>query len=392
MKILLYGGTFDPPHWGHINNLRAAMQAVQPDRVIVMPAGIPPHKAASATPGELRLKMCECFLRLGSQVEVSDWEIAHGGKSYTVNTLRMLHESAPQAQLYLTVGSDMLASFCTWRKWQEILRLAVLVVESREADDAVQLAKAAEGLRQSGGRVVFAKAKPLPMSSSQIRQGSAGPEAVPPEVWQIMCSERLYQCKGEKKTMNYQQAEDMVRRTLSAKRFQHTVNVKDMAVRMAQHYGENADKAALAAILHDSAKEMPRAELLQIMQDNAIIAKGAQNRPEPVWHGVCAAILAKTRWGIQDEEILSAIACHTTGKENMSRLDKILFLADMTSAERDYPGVDELRRLEMQDLDKAMIRALTMTIDFVKQKNAAVDEESAKALAWLQAHSVEASE
>ena len=58
MKILLYGGTFDPPHWGHINNLRAAMQAVQPDKVIVMPAGIPPHKAASATPGSLRLQMC----------------------------------------------------------------------------------------------------------------------------------------------------------------------------------------------------------------------------------------------------------------------------------------------------------------------------------------------
>lgn len=189
--------------------------------------------------------------------------------------------------------------------------------------------------------------------------------------------------------MTYEQAEDMVRKTLSAKRFQHTVNVKNLAVKMAQHYGADPQKAALAAILHDSAKELPRTELLQIMLDNAIIAKGAEKRPEPVWHGVCAAILAKTRWNIQDEEILSAIACHTTGRENMSRLDKILFLADMTSAERDYPGVEELRSLEMQDLDKAMIRALTMTIDFVKQKNAPVDEESAKALAWLQAHSAE---
>lgn len=198
MKILLYGGTFDPPHWGHINNLRAAMQAVQPDKVIVMPAGIPPHKAASATPGSLRLQMCRCFLQLGEQVEISDWEITHEGKSYTVNTLRMLHSTYPDAQLYLTVGSDMLTSFRTWREWQSILQLATLVVESREADDAAMLAEFADSLCGDGAQILFARAKPVPMSSSEIRQGSAGAEAVPPEVWQIISSQGLYQCeKGE---------------------------------------------------------------------------------------------------------------------------------------------------------------------------------------------------
>lgn len=198
MKILLYGGTFDPPHWGHINNLRAAMQAVQPDKVIVMPAGIPPHKAASATPGSLRLQMCRCFLQLGEQVEISDWEISHEGKSYTVNTLRMLHSTYPDAQLYLTVGSDMLTSFRTWREWQSILQLATLVVESREADDAAMLAEFADSLCVDGARILFARAKPVPMSSSEIRQGSAGAEAVPPEVWQIISSRGLYQReKGE---------------------------------------------------------------------------------------------------------------------------------------------------------------------------------------------------
>ena len=114
----------------------------------------------------------------------------------------------------------------------------------------------------------------------------------------------------------------MVHRTLSPKRFQHTMHVKKLAVRMAQHYGVDTEKAALAAVLHDSAKELPRTELLQIMQDNAIIKKGTQNRPEPVWHGICAAILAKTQWNVQDEEILSAIACHTTGQEIHGRLVK----------------------------------------------------------------------
>ena len=90
MKALLFGGTFDPPHAGHMNNLRAAMQAVQPDVVLVMPAGIPPHKHASATPGELRLAMCECFKALGPQVQVSQWEVDRAGRSYTYNTVSML--------------------------------------------------------------------------------------------------------------------------------------------------------------------------------------------------------------------------------------------------------------------------------------------------------------
>lgn len=184
--------------------------------------------------------------------------------------------------------------------------------------------------------------------------------------------------------MTYEQAEAMVRGTLSEYRLRHTLNVRDMAVQLAQIHGADVDKAAMAAILHDAAKEISKPELLRIMLENAIISKGAEKRPAPVWHGVCAAILARTQWGIEDEEILSAIACHTTGKADMSKLDKIIFLADMTSAERDYPGVEELRALEMQNLDKAMIRALTMTIQFVEEKQAIVDEESRNALRYLQ--------
>ena len=110
-KVLLYGGTFDPPHNGHMNNLRAALELVRPDKAIVMPAGIPPHKKASTTPGKVRLAMCQCFTALSPAVEVSDWEIAQGGRSYTVHTLEMLRDAYPGAELYLCVGSDMLLTF-----------------------------------------------------------------------------------------------------------------------------------------------------------------------------------------------------------------------------------------------------------------------------------------
>ena len=180
--------------------------------------------------------------------------------------------------------------------------------------------------------------------------------------------------------MTEQKARRLAKKQLSAKRYQHTLNVRRMAVKLAKRWGADPEKAALAALLHDTAKELPREEMLQILKDNAIMAENAQNRPSPVWHGICAAILAQTQWGVEDEEVLSAIRCHTTGKPGMSLLDEIVFLADMTSAERDYPEVDYLRKLEKEDIHRAMREALEMNLHWLEESGKPVDEETRAAL------------
>lgn len=198
MKILLFGGTFDPPHKGHINNLQAAMDCVQPDKVIVMPAGIPPHKKASTTDAALRLAMCACFTALSPKVEVSDWEIRQGGRNYSVNTVEMLHSRYPADSLFMCVGSDMLLGFTRWYRWQDILRMTALVVESREAGDAAALHAAAEELRRQGATVLLAQAQAFPCASSDIRSGrvprSRWEEVLPPNVIQIVKDNGLYTC------------------------------------------------------------------------------------------------------------------------------------------------------------------------------------------------------
>lgn len=183
--------------------------------------------------------------------------------------------------------------------------------------------------------------------------------------------------------MNENEARALARQSMGDKRYQHTLNVEALAVELARQYGADPQKAALAALLHDCAKELPKEELLRIMRENVIIAENGEFRPAPVWHGICAAILARTQWGVTDEEVLSAVACHTTGKPGMSKLDKILFLADMTCAERDFPGVDALRALTRQDLDLAMAAALEHTIRFVEQSGKPVDPMGRAALAAL---------
>ena len=184
--------------------------------------------------------------------------------------------------------------------------------------------------------------------------------------------------------MTCEEAQELVKGRLSHKRYKHTVNVKNKAVELARRYGADEEKAALAALLHDSAKELPQEEMLQIFSDNAIMAKNAASRPTPVWHGIAAAILCATQWGVTDPEILSAIECHTTGKANMTLLEKIIYMADATSAERDYPGVERLRQEEMQDLDLALLHSLQQSIAFVKKKGGKLDPQTVAACEDLQ--------
>ena len=202
MRILLYGGSFDPPHYGHLNNLRAAAARVCPDRVVVMPAGVSPFKQGTSAPGPLRVEMCGCFAELaremGFGLEVSGWEVeqAEQGRNYSVLTLEKLARENPGDELYLAIGSDMLLSFDGWHRWQDILRLAHLVVTSRHVGDDPELHAKALRLDPTGARILFAPVQALPMASSDIRTrltAGEGCEAELPEaVRAVIRREKLY--------------------------------------------------------------------------------------------------------------------------------------------------------------------------------------------------------
>lgn len=181
------------------------------------------------------------------------------------------------------------------------------------------------------------------------------------------------------------EAARLAKRTLSQRRYEHTRNVEKLAVRLAERNGVSEEKAALAALLHDIAKELPKDRMLQIITENAIIAKDAARHLPPVWHGAAAAVLAKTEYGVEDEEILSAIRCHTTGRPGMTKLDKIIYLADMASYERTYPEAEQLRRHALADLDRTAIEGLGLSIAWLKAGGKPVDEESLLAYADLRA-------
>lgn len=189
---------------------------------------------------------------------------------------------------------------------------------------------------------------------------------------------------GEIEALTIEQAKALAKNTLGAKRYAHEKNVVDVAVRLAQRYGASTEKAALAGWLHDIMKEAGPEEMLRQLRQDDIIAKSTQKRPLPVWHGPAAQVYAKHSLGVQDEEVLQAIGCHTTGKPGMGKLDKIVFVADMISAERDFEGVEELRRLAFEDLDVAVLAALRRSIGYLKKRGFPLDGESERALRELE--------
>ncbi|MEA5050863.1 MAG: nicotinate (nicotinamide) nucleotide adenylyltransferase [Oscillospiraceae bacterium] len=173
-KILLYGGSFDPPHRGHERLLRAAVEAVRPDRTLVIPTDVAPHKRRSKTPFALRMHMARVFERDIPGVRVSGLERAGGRqKSYTLKTLKRVRGRYPDAQLYFLIGSDMLLSFRTWHRWRRVLRAAILVVASREQDDRAALEAQVRSLEKLGGRILLLPIAALPLSSSEVRRTAA---------------------------------------------------------------------------------------------------------------------------------------------------------------------------------------------------------------------------
>jgi nicotinate-nucleotide adenylyltransferase len=172
--IGILGGTFNPPHIGHLVMVNEALDQLDLDRVLLMPVAQPPHKEALADPGsDVRLELCRLAIAGEDRVEVSAVEIERGGASYTVDTLRALHEREPENALTFIVGGDMAYSLPSWREPEAVLRLARLAVAERDGLRREDIAQRLEPLH-AGDRVVFFDMPRIDMSSSAVRGRIAG--------------------------------------------------------------------------------------------------------------------------------------------------------------------------------------------------------------------------
>ena len=179
--------------------------------------------------------------------------------------------------------------------------------------------------------------------------------------------------------MTYEQCEQEVKRHLTQGRFYHSQCVAAEAEKLARRYGADPEKARLCGILHDVMKDTPPQEQLKILEKSGIILTVAQRRNRKLWHALSGAAYLRDALGIADQEILGAVECHTSGKGGMSLLDKVLFVADYISADRDYPGVEELRVTAYRSLEEAMVEGIRFTVDELMVQELPVAAESIEA-------------
>ena len=375
MNIGIYGGTFDPPHAGHIAAAQAAMEALHLDKLLLIPDAQPPHKQlpqGSATPQQRYDMTVLATASLGKLAEVSDMELRRAGVSYTADTLAALRAQYPEDTLYLLMGSDMFLSLHTWRRPADIVALAHIAPFSRETEDesaAFDAQKAYLEQHFAAQVTVIPNPQVVEVSSTEIRARLArgqGGELLPPPVWGYIQRERLYGTRTDLTHLTPEALRPIALSYLKPKRMPHVLGTEQEAVRLAEKYGADVTKARIAALLHDCTKKLDMDEQLALCRQYAIPLDELEQKALKLLHSKTGAAIARDVFAV-DDEIYNAILYHTTGKPDMTLLEKIIYLADYIEPTRDFPGVETLRRTVYEDLDRGLLLGLTMTIDEMEE-------------------------
>ena len=354
----------------------------------MIPDRIAPHKAMpgnSAEPQQ-RLDMLRIALADCPEIEVSDIELNREGPSYTYETILQLKRQYPEASLVLLMGTDMFLSFHSWRNPQIILENAMLGVFYRgdKGEAAAIEAKKAE-MEANGAVVELVKNPVIQISSTQMRRLLAfrcAGEFLPEGVLDYIRENRLYDTRAPWKNLPMDQLEQVVVSLLNPNRVAHVLGCRDTAVELAKYWGADPVDAARAGILHDITKAIDGPLQLTLCEAYGKILSGFSRRYPKTLHALTGSLVAERIFG-ENKAVVSAIEHHTTGKADMSLLEKIIYVADYMEPNRDFSGVEKLRELAYTDMDAALKLGLEMTLEHLNRQGAEVSPESREALAWL---------
>lgn len=172
---------------------------------------------------------------------------------------------------------------------------------------------------------------------------------------------------------------DFLRSRLSDKRYTHSVNVADECRKLAKKYDEDEEKAYFAGLVHDVCKEIPADELKKMAAESGLNLTQAELVTKALWHAVAGAAFVRDSLNIQDEDIINAVRFHTIGRAGMSRLEEIVYIGDLISADRTYKDVKKFRKLAYQDMDRVMLEALIFSIESVTEKKGLIPEYTLEA-------------
>lgn len=388
-RIGIYGGTFNPPHIGHIQAAKQAVTALSLSRLLLIPAYAPPHKAvlpSNSPTAQQRLEMLRIAAAGCPEIEVSDLEIIREGVSYTFETVKLLRRQYPGAELIVLMGTDMFLSFDSWMHPEEILKDASLGVFYRgDKGEQPAIAKKKEEMEARGTQVYLVRNDVVAISSTQMRRLLAfrcAGEFLPDGVLDYIRDNRLYDTRTDWKNLPMEQLEQVVISLLNPNRVKHVLGCRDTAVALAKRWGADVTDAGRAGILHDITKAIDGPLQLTLCDAYGKLLDDFSKRYPRTLHALTGSLVAQRIFG-ENDNVVSAIEFHTTGRADMTLLEKIIYVADYMEPNRDFPGVEKLRTLAFSDIDAALKLGLEMTLEHLNEQGAEVSPASQSALAWL---------
>lgn len=390
MRIGIYGGSFNPPHLGHMAAARAAMASLELDKLVLVPNSQAPHKQlppGSPTPKQRMAMTALTADQLGPQSEVWDVELRREGKSYTVDTLEQAVERWPEDELWLLMGSDMFLSLEDWHRPQRIMELAGICAFARTREDMERCRVHCMALAQRyHAKVQVIEIPDLrEVSSTQIRsrlpQGE-GMEQLSQPVYGYILREHLYHTHANLAQLSVEELRCVSNSMVKAKRLAHIKGTEEEAVRLARHWGADVDQMRRAGILHDCTKYFSLEEHLAICDRYGFHLDEMERRSEKLLHSKSGAALAQYVFG-QEPIVCQAISYHTTGRGHMTLEEMILYMADYIEPNRVFDGVEEMRALAYQDLKAAMFMGVEMSMEDMRERNQSIHTNTLHAYQWL---------
>ena len=386
-RIGIYGGTFNPPHVGHIRGANYAISALQLTKLLLIPSCVAPHKdlpTNSPTPAQ-RAEMLA--IAKGENMEVCDIELTRGGKSYTYETVETLAEQYPDKELVLLMGTDMFLSFLTWMQPQRILNKVSLGVLYRgDKDEMPQIAQQKKLLEGQGATIYLIENPVTAISSTQLRRMlifRCASTFLPEGVEDYIRTHNLYGAESNYRNLPMDELEQVVVSLLKPNRVAHVLGCRDTAMELAKRWGADVTDAGRAGLLHDITKALDGPLQLTLCAEYGKILGEFSKHNTKTLHSLTGSLVAERIFG-ENREVVDAICSHTTGKPNMTTLEKILYIADYMEPNRDFPGVETLRQLAYADLDKAVKTGLLMTLEVLKKNQQEISPASAEAIAFLE--------
>lgn len=351
MRVLLFGGSFDPPHRGHAALLSAAAERVAPDLILVVPAFKAPLKTGHSAPAEDRLRMVRLGLipslprRWRRRVRIEAGELLSRRRVYTAQTLSRLQTLHPDWELHFVVGSDAAASWRRWRSPDLLRRLSRWWVARRPGVPS----------RLPAHFTLIGRAMPL-ISSTDLRADLAAG---------LDCSDRLHPGAAghiARRRLYGTGLAAALQAGLKPSRFAHTLAVRRLAEALARRWGEDPRRASSAALLHDCGRLVRRRRQARYARTRRLrvpLLEEVARREPGLLHAYVGEDIARRRFGCRDEAVLAAVRNHTLGAPGMSRLERILYVADAVSEDRGHPQAGALRRLAFRDLEAAFTACLS---------------------------------